>query len=723
MHAPFSGHPYNRFVIRSYRLAEIVVRSRKTIAVGILSLIFVGTVVYLVDLGDVISALGRLSTATVAIAAALVVLANLFALARSGTVLGALGFRAPWQRLFLAFSASNISNLPLNIIGQSVTRAMLLANSGIPFSVTVTATYIERILAAGLLFLFSLIGHWFLFGRIAFELDRGGGDILSTIGGIGIVCAAVGLTVFRRQLVNLGKLCIGWLSRLWASAALSILCHGAGLVAYLVLLDDLAAPEMSMGLVAALIIIMFVSSLPISFAGWGLRELSAAGTLSLIGISSNVAVAVAIAIGLLYLAVTGLFAIAGILLLAGKRRDATAAQPKQDLGTIQIGAAIGRNWDNHTVQGCAILCAILLFFRVPIQLLSSDIPINVNVADVIVFVALSVILLMIAAGRIRSLFPPFLTTTLAGLSAVIMIGLINSYAQNNLGNWALYTRGLGWILMLGYTALGAAMVSIAGNAGRILILRSMVVVAITICVLQLVVLAWSALVIPIPRYVLAYPLEGFANNQNAFSFELAMTGVLLIVGRNLNLFDGRQWFFTVAVAVLTLTIYFTGSRTGAVFIVILALLDHFFARKLAGNWANLKPRVSLIAATTIVAVLLLPYAMYFAALALRSVFGIEIDADALFAGLAQPDATGNTRLLHPTSDIERWDTITGGLSLWVDRPIWGAGTGAYVEWARASGLKAQGIHSVYIWFMAEMGVAGLAMVTDWACTLPSRRGA
>jgi hypothetical protein len=156
---------------------------------------------------------------------------------------------------------------------------------------------------------------------------------------------------------------------------------------------------------------------------------------------------------------------------------------------------------------------------------------------------------------------------------------------------------------------------------------------------------------------------------------------------------------------ITLAVYFSGSRTGAVFIICLAALD-----ALADRWLGDRPRfrVALLAAATIVAAIVFPYLARFAAIALNYVFGADIEAEALFAALARPDEHGNTRLLHPTSDIERWETIVGGLRLWVDRPVLGAGIGAYVQWLLATGQRGQGIHSIYVWFLSEMGVVGLA---------------
>ena len=655
------------------------------------------------------SALSRISGTTLISAAILVVTANLFALARSGSVLAALGFRPEWRDLFLAYSASNISNLPLNVVGQSLTRAVVLVRKGIPFGVTVMATYIERLLAAGLLFLFSLIGVWFLFGAISFEMEGGGGELLSTIAGIAIAGGVVGFKVFRGEIREFFSVLARWQLRLWKSAVLTVLCHGAGLAAYVVILSELDPQCLSFGLVAALAIIMFLTSLPISFAGWGLRELSAASTLGFVGISADVAIASAVAIGVLFLAATGLFAAFGIPLLVAKIRPPPAPANEKAAPAIQSAVPVHQDWDGKIVQACAVLCAILIFFRIPTKLVGGDLLINVNVADVIVFVGMSVIVLMIAAGRLRSLFPRYMSATLAGISAVIIAGLLVSYIYGHLGNWAVYVRGVGWILMLGYAALAAAMVCIAGDRGRLLVLRSLIICGLTVCALQLAGLAWSVLVSPIPTYALAYPLHGFANNQNAFSFELAMVGVLLIVARTLGHFDQRQWVFTASVILLAVTIYFTASRTGAVFVVVLAALDSFVARR----WVDgTRPAfgVTALAAIAIIVAILTPYIVYGATVVLADVFRIDVDARGLFLSLAQPGETGSTRLLHPSPDLERWQTILGGLRHWADNPVFGAGMGAYVESIRAAGQKVHGVHSIYIWFLSEMGLVGFGAV-------------
>jgi len=139
------------------------------------------------------------------------------------------------------------------------------------------------------------------------------------------------------------------------------------------------------------------------------------------------------------------------------------------------------------------------------------------------------------------------------------------------------------------------------------------------------------------------------------------------------------------------------------------VLDHLICRKWAGARSGFAPSATRWAAIALVATLFLPYIQYFAVQAVGALFGLEIDSAKLFADLVQPDAWNNTRFLHPASDIQRWETIVGGLELWTAHPLFGAGIGTYIESRIASGGIVHAIHSTYVWFLAEMGIAGLAV--------------
>jgi O-antigen ligase len=60
------------------------------------------------------------------------------------------------------------------------------------------------------------------------------------------------------------------------------------------------------------------------------------------------------------------------------------------------------------------------------------------------------------------------------------------------------------------------------------------------------------------------------------------------------------------------------------------------------------------------------------------------------------------------SDAQRWQSTVLGFQAWLKHPVFGNGLGAFLLDREAAGLPALVIHSVPVWFLAEMGVVGLA---------------
>src|SRR5262245_37911168 len=104
--------------------------SRRRLAIGILSLLYCGLLLLFIDLKVLGTLISKLSSVTIALPLLIAIFANLCMFLRSRAVLHALGFSTKWSILFLAFSVGNIASLPLNVVGQGLTRAMILAPAG-----------------------------------------------------------------------------------------------------------------------------------------------------------------------------------------------------------------------------------------------------------------------------------------------------------------------------------------------------------------------------------------------------------------------------------------------------------------------------------------------------------------------------------------------------------------------------------------------------------------
>ncbi|WP_424630051.1 lysylphosphatidylglycerol synthase domain-containing protein [Bradyrhizobium sp. SYSU BS000235] len=663
---------------------------KKRWAIAALTLIYLAGILWLVDLKDVFALSSKISPGTLAWVSGLAILANLFALIRSRSAIRALRFTASWRDIFLAFAAGNLATLAFNVFGQSLSRAAILQRSGVPFGITVVATYIERVLAAGILFLLSLIAVFILYRGIQVDFIQGVGDLIFSAVGIVIVSVTVLATVLRGRAMEGAAETLRLIARLGPSSFWTILGFGAGLAAYLVLFDALDHTTASIELVSALTIVMLATSLPISFAGFGLRELSAAATLSIVGIEPSVAVAASVLVGVIYIGVAGLFGLAALPLTA--RTEA----PAPEESTPSTGRKLLT--DSITIQFLALTCAVLIFFRVRVPVSDRDLLININVADIVVIVAFTVIALTVAAGRIRELFPSRLWSSLILLTGSIAVGIIDAFAYGHLGSWAVFTRGWGWVVILGYASLGAATVKLAGETGREKIAGALICATVTICALQLIGLLFNS-IYPLPTYVVFIPLQGFARNQNAFAFDLAVTGVLLIAAKNWGPLRNRRALSALLFSALSAAMFLTESRTAIVFVFLLAALD-------VASYAYFRSRFAVPLPTSTIGVAAIFLALSFSApVSLHT--ANQLPPPTHNISPSESAKTKTTRLNHPYADLERADTIVGGLTSWKESPIFGAGIGRYFETSKKVDLNPKSIHSIYVWFLSEMGMVGL----------------
>lgn len=661
--------------------------------IAALTLAYLAGIIWLVDLKDVYALLSKISVISLAAVTALAILANIFALVRSRSTIQAFDLIPSWRDTFLAFAAGNLATLAFNVFGQSISRAVILQNAGIPFGITVLATYIERLLAAGILFLLSLIAAWILFRGIQVDFSQGAGDLLFSAFGIIIVAIAVALFVLRASAIQGSLAALRLSTRLGPSAFWTILGFGAGLAAYLVLFDTLDHAAISWRLVAALTIVMLATSLPISFAGFGLRELSAAVTLKFVGIDPAVAIAASILVGVIYIGVAGLFGLAALPL-------ATAPDAKEQRPVPAPAAGRRTLSDSLIIQSLAVTTAILMFFRVRVPVSDRDVLININAADTVVFIAFTVIALMILAGRTRALFPSSLWTSLLILTSSITVGIITAFAYGHLGGWAIYTRGWGWVVILGYVSLGVATMKVAGEVGSEKVAGALIAAGVTICILQLVGLTISFFYPPASE-VFFVPLQGFARNQNAFAFDLAICGVLLIAAKNWGPLRDRRTAFACMLATLSVTMFLTESRTAIVFVIILALLDlssYFYFRS--------KSPIPLPTATFAIVATFLTISL-FAPVSSTTANHRPTPIENIQTSTKPTAEVKTTRLDHPHADAERLGTIVGGLSSWKEKPVFGVGIGRFFESSKLVDATPKSIHSVYVWFLSEMGLFGL----------------
>lgn len=667
-----------------------------------LALISLGSLVatlYFVGVDTVVQTLGSIHWSSIAIAAALVVTNSLLSLVRFRSVLSGLGFHPNWRSLFFAHSIGQVSNqIFLNIIGQSLSRAAALAADGVPFSASVLATYWERIQAAAVLFLLSLASLWYLFVNIHFDLLPAGLSLLSLLGAMLVAAIVVAATVLRPAgFLNGVPGGLSAMLRQWPSLVITLLAHACMLGAYLALLRGIGVMRLDGQIISALIIVMFTSSLPISFSGWGIRELSAAQALGAIGIGESAAVASAVTIGLLYLFLVVIFAVVSTTIVMRHRKKYAAQKAPTTAFTPGI------DWGNLGVIVGALLCAVLMFFQLRMPTGSGEL--MVNIADLIALTSLGLAPYFLWTHRHTLPLPRLLLIGLTAVSLVLLVALAYGYSRFGWINWAFVNRGLGWLIILGYVATGFAIIMTTDRQRRI-ILSAFVATGVTIAILQLGLLLGVLSGIKFHPDVFSLPLKGYAGNTNAFAVQMIMTGSAAIAGWHLGLFGRRGYLLPLILSLIAASIYFCHSRAGlGMFLILLTAMMILPAGRHRRELlpALLWPIATLLLSTQF-------YVVYsFLLRFLTDLFAVQ--------GLVgdQNYVTILTNLLQvnierQSGDLERWTSITDGWAMWLERPIFGNGLGAYMH----HHLSATGgpliIHSVPVWLLAETGLIGLLVV-------------
>src|SRR6267142_2064649 len=237
---------------------------RQSILTGIATLVAVLLVLLSVDVGKLAPSLHRLQAGPVALAVIFLIVNFGLVFLRFEWTLRALGVSMNRRTAAYAFSLGNLAGQFLfNIVGQSLTRAVVLQTSGVPMSVTIAATYLERLIALATVGIGAVVAARVLFGSVGLEMHSGGAYFLSLLIGLLSTLAVAGVRGFalaipRDELRNIA----GTMARLAPALGISLIAHAAMFAAYLVLAWEFAAGIDLAKLAAAIVIVMFAAGLP-----------------------------------------------------------------------------------------------------------------------------------------------------------------------------------------------------------------------------------------------------------------------------------------------------------------------------------------------------------------------------------------------------------------------------------------------------------------------------
>ena len=444
-------------------------------------------------------------------------------------------------------------------------------------------------------------------------------------------------------------------------------------------------------------VVMLGAALPISFAGWGIRELSAGFIFAFLGLDPSVGVLAAAVIGVL-----SLLALAGhgvIISFIKSTKSKTLPSTIEQIGETHLERALA------FFSGIAI--AVLVGFQARIPTGSGAL--TVNLADPVAFLAAISFLIIWyreylhqAVWRINGLAP-------AMFLFVIMISYGWTYGYVNYGvvDWASFNRGVGFLVLLAYLFSGSMVTAFFGRRAVRLIIRAILIS--TLCILVLYVstiyfldkdtisrLQWRT-----------FLFNGFIGNRNALAFVLT-----LVLSTSLAIKEpilGR-WRPT-AISLIFFLLLISGSRTGIITAGLVVAVAMYF------GYFSLKELVQTLIATVAISFLhfLLTYLIaYLSLLGANILTGANMPAGANVPAGAK-GITGTSVLKSLDSkllsriNVDRVASYRLGFEMWLANPVFGAGMGAFISEYMNDFRVPLTIHNSGLWILAEMGLAGFVL--------------
>jgi hypothetical protein len=632
-------------------------------------------VLYYRGAGNALDGLHRLSPFTVCMIFAALMANALAAALRFQLIAAFTGHAVGSRRAMAVVGAGTLAGAAFfQLAGQLMARGFVARQAGMPFAAVVVVTGYERIVAAIMSGLLAIAGAWFIFGKVYLDQAAGGAELVKVA--CGLVLAATG-----GALVGYGPTAVhaitplmtrNFVWRCLGVIGLTLLVQLPMMAAYVVAAHALSPHTPIAGLIAASAVVMFAASVPISLAGWGVREMSAVIALGAIGVAASDALTAAVVIG-----AGSMLAMAIIAMISLPGGDATKAN-----GELPVTAAI--DYSRALALTLPVAAAIFVLFQIYIPVGSGLL--NVNLADPIAI--LGGAFFMLKAFKQRRL-PRWrvdhVNISLAAATLSLGLGLLIGAFRFGWTDWALINRFLGWFVLLAFGATGALAVSEGGKDALRIVLLTYAGATAGVALLEVGLVVASALGFWLPHELIdPGSAMAFAQNHNFFAFQLLMAlAVTLVIVRESNL------RFVLLTLMLT-GFWFAGSRSGWISATCVCAAGIYF-----GSATTRQVVTATICAGCLAAIVAVLSSLHLYEL----LIGVHAAPSAGF--LAPP--------IVPTeaSTHERLISILGGLKLFAAHPLFGAGLGAFRNQMilGSSGLPLL-IHSTAVWLLAELGLVG-----------------
>jgi len=472
--------------------------------------------------------------------------------------------------------------------------------------------------------------------------------------------------------------------------AVTALSLGAMLSCFALLFRIVAPAAGWLDLYAMAAVVSFGASIPISFGGWGLREITAVYVLGLAGVSANAALSAAIFCGLLSIA--GVLLLAGVAMLSTRGASWTATAAAKRLFCSAERSSFSTERTSAWILYMAT--AILVFFQ--IHVVVDQTPVNLSLADPFAVLALSTVALdALSRRRLPYLNVPGLNVLLLLMWGVFALGLcISMWNRGAVSSWAV-GKVIGWAVLLGYMAAGYMAVRYYGALGFRRLVGTMTLVLCVVVVCAVVLAPIHGFNLPgFLHGIQTTGFEAYSGNRNALAFQiLAVTALYFPLLGRMALVRGQSWpgyrhWEIYVFGILAGGVFLTASRSA--FIAFALMICAVLALRIA-SWRLVSVGLAVGALIWLVAGWV-PVLYQIAPHSFHSASG------------ALPDAVG--QFSYEVSDRGRMKLMLASWDAWLRHPLIGGGLGSFLSDSMSVLGFESIIHNTLLWLMAEMGVVG-----------------
>ncbi len=600
-------------------------------------------------------------------------IANLFVVSfRFWRVLKHFGVSLPWKVASRACVSGHVAGLFLiSLFGQVLGRNAVLRKYGVePVVMSGLAVY-ERAVLAIISGLFCFLGVFWLFGqRLIVSLFNAytGIEVIAFVFAC-LVSFWFGGSQFEKKFVKqIFTWANGW--RLAEIIAITLLGSVLTLSCFVISIAQIDGVHVNLiDLFAAAAIISFAATLPITVNGWGVREVTAVFVLEKLGYSATDAVLVSVFVG-----VCSTLVVLGAIPLSIK--SMAAFKPAKLSVSYDRRAGSGSDIAKSAAWCFGMASAVAVFFQAHIELSGGEV--NLNLADPFAILALAaVIQYIISAKRLPDWQYVRFNYGLASITLVLVFGFIRGWLEVGVTQWALGSRLIGWMVLLGYLSAGYLVVAYAGSHGLRRFSETIIITAAVIVVIQLGLRLLSN--------GGNENFAGYAGNRNAFAFQLLVAlAAHLGYSKVFAVSSLRMFYFSGLFALVLSGLIWSGSRAGlgtSGILILAALLMRL---------ADLRTVSMGIAASVLIC------------------FAVS--------GIHGPDVNGvqnspvQSSFSNDNSDNERLEIFEHAWDLWRESPIVGAGLGVFYEKSTEWSDQPVVIHNTFIWILSEFGVFGATLI-------------